>query len=318
MIEPTTFGLLATLWLTIPGFFLNTLLVVSILRKRQLRTVPNAFFVHMGIIDACLSLIFTVYAVLQLSGYSLQEYWSCQVAGILVQVTSGMAMINVLGLALFHYQVICQGKPPWTARWWILFFASQWLQAFVMSSIPFWSKGSGYVLHPSGMFCGVNTISDSGFDFAITWIDIFFMFGGPLTLFWLYYRVSEALERISNKLQGYQTKSLSIPQNETLLNARKLLVARAMITSASFILTWFVLGITWTISAVTRSNISQAADMASALTMRANLSVNPIIYLLTDPRFLQSCKRLLGTQTQPHIVLTELSQEGGSREVDIT
>ncbi|KAI8906397.1 hypothetical protein EDD86DRAFT_210621 [Gorgonomyces haynaldii] len=283
--------LVLSLVLTVPGLFLNVLLVVGILRKQSLRTVANSFYVHMAFIDILLSLVLIVWSVLQGLSFAVFDRLGCQINGFLIQTVTGMGLTNLLSLAFYHYWVIVRlGETmSWSQVWKLIGW--QWFQGIVLSLIPFW--GSGYVVHPSGIWCGLKTESSHPIDMIAVWIDIFFMFLGPVGVGILYTCILAGLKNFSR-----QQKEIADSHHvsKSFANAKRILVYRAMLTTMSFVLEWIVLGTTWGYSAVFKTPISAHLDLISAMIVRANLVVNPLIYLTSDTRFRQSIFQIFGAQ----------------------
>ncbi|KAI8906027.1 hypothetical protein EDD86DRAFT_248960 [Gorgonomyces haynaldii] len=243
--------------ITVPACVCNSALVYAILRNPKLRAPNNFFYIHMALIDALLCFYLVIINTIQFIYPDLLEnHYLCQMDAMVIQICSGMSVVNWIMLGIYHYRVVFLEKDAWTMHQILVLFLYLWAQAILLSTVPLWSSDSGYRIHSSGVWCGVRTDATSVLDRVTLYIAISCMIVASVLLISVFY---VTLSHISKSISNQRPQGSSEVQ----------------LTPAG----------TWIDAMLKQKEVDPVVDFVTVALVRLNMLVNPFVMVLTDRRF---------------------------------
>ena len=271
------------------GGIASLLLLISILRKKSLRTLHNSFSIMLALVDFVLCITFSYFTLADMGQTSTtMTYTGCQINGAIVQLCTGLNVLTLNLMAWYHYYIIVLERPEPRLRTFLGVYLVMIVFAITIIGIPFMDSDYPYRLQPSGLWCGIPTNTWDPFDQVSLWCTVVFLLITPFVLAYVYRSIFNTFG-----LKG-KHYNLSLAEINTLTNIQRQIVRRAIVISMSFIVVWTMMAFIFLSSAVSSHLVHWKIDAVAVCLARANTFVSPLVFFSVDSRYRYSLYEFLG------------------------
>jgi hypothetical protein len=264
------------------GVLMNFLLLASIVRKKQLRTVNNFFILVIALSDLSSNISYIIAA------FTKNSYSRCQLNGFLAQFLSSTAVLAILSLSLYHYRSIVLEKYETGFRGFavalLLILSLSGLFAFLPLLNP--DPHDRYVLKPSGIYCAIDLTTHNPLNISTAIFNVVMLLFTPFIVVFAYYFLWKALN----------TRLMHLEFEKR--NVQSLIVYRAAFVSTSFLTLWSFMAFVMLYGLITKSNVPYFVDTMAAILCECSTVANPCIYFGVHKAFKDSLKEMLGFEPE--------------------
>ncbi|KAJ3273296.1 hypothetical protein HDV01_004654 [Terramyces sp. JEL0728] len=280
------------------GFFLNFVVIVGIIKSRNLRGIADVCLnINLSISDLFCSLTWIATQVyIKVSGEPLENI--CEVQGFVLYLFLASSVFTLIAIAIFHFRAIVWEKG--LDKWWGvgLVIAFIWIISLVGAAFTTGIAlvDSRYTIQPSHLYC-LNDFSNSTttlvkfFNYGISGV----LFLTPFFLAFSYFMIWKKLHK--HKLfvpQAYASKRVSSANasnssERQQLDVNVMIIRRACGLSCCFACVFYFQSIIFAYQIVAGTRINWLFDAIGASLVSLNTIVNPALFLTLDYR----CRRAL-------------------------
>lgn len=282
----------------ITGTFGNSLVILSVLFSRKLRTFTNVFVVNLSVSDLliCSAITMNIVALLSREGFPLPE-WICAGAAFLTFTGGGCSIYTLAAIAFSRWAVITRSistQRNWfTSKKLVVMVAFTWIFPAVIAFLPpFLGLGELGYAEKYGT-CSHKTSHELSDFYSLLQGALFYP--APLVVIVVcYYKVFSFVKRNAKHIvEQAETSSTSAGQpNQNYLHSRNQLTIKKRLTMRQIEITknlfYVVLAFLICITPFAVSLMIPPSDpvipWTSALLL-FNSCVNPIIYATKHPNF---------------------------------
>ena len=286
--------------LTLTAFSLNTLVLVTFISDRSLRTPPNKLILSMAVGDwlhAVLAYPFGI--VMNVSKDWRSNNASCLWYAFVTSFLSFGVMLHHATFAIERAAVIRYSITSDTVERKLRFvIVGLWMFALLWSTFPL-AGWSAYAPEGASLLCSIRwQSSDPGNIAFIACIFFFFFFGPIVTMATAYYSIFQTVKKISQNAHDLWGENAA-PTLEAVQGESKT-TRMAFIMSLGFIFAWapYAVVTLYAVIRVPKPIISPLVAGLPAIFAKTAACYNPIIYFLLFKKFRASLRKALRPLTQ--------------------